>query len=186
MSTSSDVCLGAIRLASQEAGDNEQNPAVSTEAWNQFITNSYKLLYNMLVGAYGNDYYVATSYQFTTTNAQLYALPDGTPNFLNSSNTQAAKFYKLLGVDIQNNASLTGWADLKNLNFIDRNRGGYSNSPASWYAYTNLRYRVQGNNLFFSPLPQAGQQIKIWYVPPPTNLQYRLPGSSVSASNRSE
>jgi len=44
MSTSSQVSLGAMRLAAQEASDFENNPAISTEAWNQFLSQSYKRL----------------------------------------------------------------------------------------------------------------------------------------------
>lgn len=184
MSTSSNVCLGALRLAAQEESDNESNPAVATETWNQFITNSYKELYDMLVGAYGNNYHFATAYQFTTSNPQAYALPDGSPNFINVNGSQSAKFYKALGVDLQYSSSPSGWVSLTRLNFeVDRNKYSYPNTVTSWYGTSNLRYSIQGNNIYLTPPPQTGQLVRLWYVPAPTNLQYRLPASTVGASN---
>lgn len=183
MSTSSKVSLGAMRLAAQEASDLENNPAVSTEAWNQFISQSYKRLYDLLIAAYGNDYYVANTYQFSTSNAQSYPLPDGTSSFLDSTGAVAQKFYKLLGVDLQYSSSPSGWVTLKRFEFIERNKYAYPNTTVNWSSYTNLRYRLEGDNLFLIPVPQSGQPVRIWYAPAPTNLQFRLPGFSVSGSN---
>lgn len=183
MSTSSNISLGSLRQQAQETADLENNPAVSTEAWNSFITNSYKTLYDMLTSAYGNDYYLATTYQFTTTTAQQYNLPDGSPSYLDSSGNQAVKFYKLLGVDLQYSASPSGFVTLKRFEFIERNKYAYPNTAVNWYGYTNMRYRIEGNTLYLVPIPQAGQTVRMWYVPAPTNLQYRLQGATVNASN---
>ena len=98
MSTSSQVSLGAMRLSAQEASDFENNPAITTEAWNQFISQSHKRLYDSLIAAYGNDYYVAAAYQFTLSQAQGYQLPDGSPNFRDVNGNIAKKFYKLLSL----------------------------------------------------------------------------------------
>ena len=183
MSTSSAVSLGAMRLAAQEASDFENNPAIATEAWNQFISQSYKRLYDMLIGAYGNDYYIAAAYQFATTSAQSYALPDGSPKFRDVNGNIAQKFYKLLGVDLQYSASPSGFVTLKNFNFIERNKYAYPNTAVNWNGYSNLRYRVQGDNLFLVPIPQTGQTCQVWYAPAPTNLQFRLPGWTTVNSN---
>lgn len=183
MSTSSTISLGSLRAQAQEISDNENNPAISTEAWNSFITNSYKKLYDMLVGAYGNDYYVATTYQFTTANAQAYPFPDGTANFLDTTGSTAAKFYKLLGVDLQYSASPNGWLTMRRFEMIERNRYAMPNTQTNWVGYTNLRYRVQGNNIYLTPIPQTGQLVQLWYIPTPTNLQYRLQGGVTGSSS---
>lgn len=175
MSTSSQISLGSLRIQAQENADLENNYAVSTEAWNSFITNSYKDLYDKLVGAYGNDYYVATTYQFTTTSAQSYPFPNGSSNFTDTTGSTAAKFYKLLGVDLQYSASPGGWLTLRRYEMIERNRFAMPNTQTNWVGYTNLRYRVSGNNLYLAPIPQTGQLVQLWYIPTPTNLQYRLP-----------
>lgn len=183
MSTSSQVSLGAMRLAAQEASDFENNPAITTEAWNQFINQSYKRLFDLLVAAYGNEYHMAQAYQFTLSNVQMYALPDGSPNFRSVTGSIAPKFYKATGVDLQYSASPNGWVTIKNFEWIERNKFAYPNTTVNWSGYTNLRYRIQGNNLYIVPVPQVGQLAQLWYVPAPTNLQFRLPGYSVVGSN---
>ena len=42
MSTSSQASLGALRLQAQQRADMENNPAISTAEWNQYISQSYK------------------------------------------------------------------------------------------------------------------------------------------------
>lgn len=175
MSTSSDVSLGSLRLQAQQRADLENNPAVSTQEWNQYISQSYKELYDLLIAAYGNDYYVATTYQFTIGNSQFVTLPDGGTGFQNSSGTQAQKFYKLLGVDLQYSSSPNGWVTLKRFEFIERNKYANPNMAVTWTGMSNLRYRLEGNNLYFVPIPMAGQVAQIWYIPAPTSLQYQLP-----------
>ncbi len=183
MSTSSQVSLGAMRLAAQEASDLENNPSVSTEVWNQFISQSYKRLYDLLISAYGNDYYVAAAYQFNLTSAQSYSMPDGSPSFRDVNGNIAVKFYKLLGLDLQYQASPNGWVTLKNFQFIERNKFANPNTTVNWNGYSNLRYRIQGDALYIVPSPSQGQLAQAWYAPAPTNLQFRLPGYFVSGSN---
>ncbi len=174
MSTSSNVPLAVLRLQSKRRADLENNPFVSDPEWNDFITSSYKELYDKLVSAYGNDYYVAIPYAFNTGNSQFYPLPDGTPAFLNQNGAQAEKFYKLLGVDLQYSASPTGYVSLRRFEFIERNRYGTPNTAVNWNGYSNLRYRLEGDNLFLVPNPTTGQGVVAWYVPAPTNLQFTL------------
>jgi hypothetical protein len=183
MSTSSQVSLGALRLAAQEASDLENNPGISTEAWNQFISQSHKFLYDQLVGAYGNDYHIAKAYQFTLSNSQLYVLPDGSPNYRTVDGNIAPKFYKETGLDLQYSSSPNGWVTVKRFEWIERNKFALPNTTVNWNAQTSCKYTLQGNNLYIVPVPQAGQVMQLWYVPAPTNLQYRLPAWSVTASN---
>lgn len=182
MSTSSDASLGAIRIQAQQRSDLENNPAVSNPEWNGYISQSYKELYDLLVGAYNNDYYVATTYTFTTSNAQSYALPNGTPSFVDDNGNIAQKFYKLLGCDLQYQSSPSGWVTLKRFEFIERNKYAYPNVAVNWSGYTNMRYRIEGNNFFMIPIPMTGQAVRLWYIPAPTSLQYMLTGYSVGGS----
>lgn len=175
MSTSSNVSLGSLRLQAQQRADMENNPAIPNQEWNQYISQSYKELFDLLISAYGNDYHVATTYQFQVGQSQFVTLPDGTPSFQNSDGTQAQKFYKLLGVDLQYSSSPSGWVTLKRFEFIERNKYAYPNTAANWNGYSNLRYRLEGNNLMLIPIPMAGQTARIWYIPAPTSLQFQLP-----------
>lgn len=182
MSTSSDVSLGSLRQQAKFRADLENNPSVSDAEWNGYITNSVKELRDILISAYGNEYSVATTYQFNVGSSQLYPLPDGTPAFMNTSGAIAAKFYKLLGVDIQYSSSPNGWVTLKRFEFIERNKATFPNVAVNYIPYSNLRYRIEGNNLMFMPVPQSGQLMQVWYIPAPSSLQYTVPCATTLSS----
>lgn len=191
MSTSSQATLGAIRVQSQQRADLENNNSVSTPEWNQYISQSYKELFDILVGVYGNDYHVATTYQFSLNGSQLYNLPDGTPTFQNTDGTTAQKFYKMLGVDLQYSAAPGGYVSLRRFEFLERNKYAYPNSAINFNGYSNLRYRIEGDKLMFIPAPMGGQIAQLWYIPAPTSLQYMLPctttaGTSVLTLNNAD
>lgn len=183
MSNSSNVPLAVLRLQSQQRADMESNPFVSDPEWNSYITLGAKELLDKLVSAYDNDYRVATTWSFNTNSAQFYPLPDGTGAFTNDTGGVASKFYKLLGVDLQYSASPSGWISLRNFEFIERNKWAYPNTSVNWNGYSNLRYRLEGNNLFLVPIPMGGQAVRIWYVPAPTSLQLNLVASASVLSN---
>lgn len=171
-----------MRIQSQQRADLEQNAAVSDPEWNSYITNSRKRLYNMLVAAYGNDYFISSYYNFTLGNSQFYPLPTGAPTFIDADGNIAPKVFKLIDVDLQYSGTPSGWLSVKRFEEIERNKFGWSNVATTWLGYTNLRYRLSGTNLMFAPTPMSGQVARIRYIPAPTNLQYMLTGYSVSGS----
>lgn len=165
MATPGTVTLGDVRLAAKRRADMENASFVTDEEWNSYINASYKELYDLLIGSYGNDYFVAPPVQFTTDGtSQFYTLPDG------SSYNYAPALYKLLGVDLQANGNALQWIRLKPFNFSERNRFSPYGMQAL-YAYSNIRYRLNGNNIWFTPTPQAGLTVQLWYIPQPSNLE---------------
>jgi hypothetical protein len=111
------------------------------------------------VQKYGDNYYVASPLQFDCDgSSQQYALPNGT-NY-----DGADPFYKLLGVDLQLGNQQDSFVTLKPFNFSDRNRYAVPNFQ-SFYGVTNLRYRLNGDNIWFTPIPASNQTIQLWYVP---------------------
>jgi len=137
MSLSSQASLGAIRIQAKQRAGMENNPAISDQEWNSYISLSYKELYDLLVSAYGNDYYVQTPYQFQITGLNFYALP--------------SDHYKTLGCDLQFSASPTGWVTLKRFEFIDRNKGAYLNSAVTVSSLAQLWYIPEPTSLQFMP-----------------------------------
>lgn len=117
-----------------------------------YINQSYFELYDLLVAAYGNNYNVADPYQFTTNGTdEQFELPDD--------------FYKLLGVDLSLSGGTPGsWLTVKSFEFADRNRYSVPNFQA-FYGVTNLRYRLNGGNIWLTPTPASGQVVQLWYVP---------------------
>lgn len=126
--------LTQLTTRAQQEADMVNSSFVSSSEWTTYINQSYMELYGVVVQAYGNDYNVASPYSFVTdgTNSR-YALP--------------SDFWKLLGVDLQVQASNL-WVTLKPFTFAERNRFGLINSP----------------------VPMAGQTLRLWYVPTLTQL----------------
>lgn len=169
------VTLGSLRIQSQERADQLNSTFLSTSEWNRNIMGSYKELYDLLIAAYGTDYYVNTPVTFPTNGtSQLYALPDGSTSFTNGitgATLVPPAFYKLLGIDLQLSPGNPGsYVTIRPFNFADRNRYAVPNFQ-SFYGVTNLRYRLNANNLWLTPIPASGQTIQIWYIPRPSDIQ---------------
>ncbi len=163
---STTMTLLQVRTASKQRSDMVNSDFISDSEWDSYINQSYFELYDLLIQKYGNDYYVASPVTITLNGTDfLYPLPDGT---LYSA---APAFYKLLGVDLNLVGTNTpGTAvTVRAFNFADRNRYAVPNFQ-SFYGVTNLRYRLQGNNLWLTPTPSAGQTLKLWYIPRLTTL----------------
>lgn len=167
------VSLLDVMTAVREEADMVNSQFITETELVRFIQNSYKDLYNMLTTAYGEDYYCAIPVTIRTqNNNDVYDLPNGSNQFLdNNQNTiTPPAFYKLLGVDYQlspNNPQ--GYITLKTFPFSERNRFAIPNF-ASFWGFTNLRYRLRGNQIWFTPIPVSGQNVRIFYVPRPQNL----------------
>lgn len=180
------VTLGSLRIQSQERSDQLNSSFLSVSEWNRNIMGSYKELYDLLIAAYGTDYYVNVPVNFITTGTgQLYPLPDGVTQFYNSLTgalVTPPAFYKLLGIDLQLSPGNPGsYVTIRPFNFADRNRYAVPNFQ-SFYGVTNLRYRIEGTNLFLTPIPVGGQRIQIWYIPRPTDIQPEVICGTTSAS----
>jgi hypothetical protein len=152
------VSLGQVRQASKQRADMINSDFVTTQEWNSYINHSYTELYDILVQVYGDDYYVASPYQFTTDGRvpSLYPLPDD--------------LYKLTGVDLALSQAQNGYLTLKKFSFANRNKYIYGNTPVSFYGFIDMRYRLVGSNIELIPQPSANQQIRLWYIPRPTVL----------------
>lgn len=149
--------LGNLRLECQQRCNFENKPFVTTQEWNSMISQSRKELYDIILQKFGNDYYLAAPYTYTTSqNLQFYPLPDD--------------FYKLLGVEVAlNPGDPSSWVTIKKFEFIQRNLWNYPN-VYTFYGITNLRYRLEDNNLYIVPVPTGGETIRIWYAPRPNQL----------------
>lgn len=149
--------LGNMRLEAQQRCNFENKPFITTQEWNSMISQSRKELYDIIIQKFGNDYYLKTPYTYTTSqNLQFYPLPDD--------------FYKLLGVEVAlNPGDPSSWVTLKKFEFIQRNLWNYPN-VYTFYGITNLRYRLEDNNLYIVPIPTGGETLRIWYAPRPDQL----------------
>lgn len=155
--------LGNLRLEAQQRSDLIYSSNITTQEWNTYISNSYKWLYNLLLQKFGNDYFIANPYTYTTsgeidpdTQAQTFPLPND--------------FYKLARVEVAlNPQDPNSWITLKKFEAIQANLYNFPN-VYTFYGITNLRYRLWGSNLQIVPIASAGQTIRIWYSPRPDQL----------------
>lgn len=150
------MTLTELKNAVRQRSDMENSQFVKDTELTSYINQSYFELYDLLVQKYGDNYFVASPYSFTS---------DG----VNDEYTLPTDMYKLLGVDLALSNSTDSWVTIKPFNFAERNRYAVPNFQ-SFYGITNLRYRLMGNKLKFTPIPQANQQFRLWYVPRLTTL----------------
>lgn len=144
------MTLEELRDAAKQRADLVGSSFITDAEWNSYLNLSLYELYDLLIAAQPIGYY-ATSHTFTTTTASAYALP--------------ADFYELQGVDCASGGSTV---TLKPFQFAERNKyNGYAGTLATGDL---LRYTVLGSNIRFSPAPQAGQTITLWYAPKLTPL----------------
>ena len=150
------MTLTELKNAVRQRSDMENSQFVKDAELISYINQSYFELYDLLIQKYGDNYFVASPYSFTT---------DGT----SEDYTLPSDFYKLLGVDLALSNSTDSWVTIKPFNFAERNRYAVPNFQ-SFYGITNLRYRLMGNKIKFTPIPQANQQMRLWYIPRMTTL----------------
>lgn len=128
----------------------ENSSFVSDSEWNQYISESYAELYDILVQTQ-QDYHL-TEHQFTPSSSGTLDLP--------------SDFYKVRGVDKQIGSS---WVEVREFNFKDRNRNNNTFQSVSAYA-AGVKYRTLGNTLRFAPSEGATGTFRLWYVPLPAPL----------------
>lgn len=147
------ITLSELKTQSRHRADMENSEFVSDSELTSYINSSVSELHDILTQAYSSDYNIDL-YEFTTTNDQEdYDLP--------------SDFYKVRGVDAQLNGS--DWFTLTTFNFNERNR--FEKFGAwSLLGIASVRYRVVGDKLRFSTIPDKQTSLRLWYVPVATEL----------------
>lgn len=149
--------VGNMKLECIQRTNKEDSTLYTNQELNSMISQSYKELWDILAQKFGDDYFVASPYTYTTgQNVQLYPLP--------------ADFKALLGVEVAlNPQDPNSWITVRPFEFIQRNLWNYPN-VYTFYGVTNMRYRLNGSNIMIVPITQSGQTLRIWYVPRPNQL----------------
>lgn len=150
------MTLLQLRTAVRERADIVNSLFFTDSELNGYINQSLFELYDLLVESYGENYFVAPPHIITT---------DGTNQFYQLPND----FFKELGVDLLLNGQQESAVTVKQFNFADRNRYSIPNFQ-TFYGVTNLRYRLNGDYIWFTPIPAANQTLRLWYVPSLTTL----------------
>lgn len=151
------VSLGYLRAQAQLRCDRFNSNFVSQQEWNSYITEARKQLYNILTQCFGDEYFSSSNYTYTLAGqVQSYPLP--------------SDFYKLTLCEIAlNPGDANSWVTLRQFNWNQKNLWNYPN-VYTFYGITNIRYRLNGNNIYLVPIPSGGQTLRIWYIPRPSVL----------------
>ncbi len=143
------VTLLELRTQARQRADMVGSNFVSDSELTGYINSAIAELYDLLVVNYGEEYFTSATPQSISVLAgtDVYALP--------------ATFYKLSGID-----TLVGsrWVDIKKYQMRQRNR------TQEGTLIKDVRYRMLGSNLRFTPTPTANHSVRLWQVPAPTKL----------------
>lgn len=147
------ITLLELRTQARQRADQEDSTFVTDSELTSYVNSSIAELHDILVQAYGSDYFLAETSFTTVADQNSYSLP--------------ADFYKVRGVDIRLNGS--DWFTIRKFKFNERNK--YSDFGAwTLLGVSAARYRVMGSNIRFTPSPDGAYEVKLWYVPVATKL----------------
>jgi hypothetical protein len=152
-----ETTVGAIKTRARQRTDRVGSDFFTESELTSEVAASYKELYDLIIQKFGDDYFFADPYEFTTDGTnETYDLPED--------------FYKLFGVDLSlTSGNPDGWIRLKQFTKAERARYAVPNFQ-SFYGITNLRYRLRGDTIWFTPRPMAGQKIRLLYAPRPADI----------------
>jgi hypothetical protein len=136
-----------MRLRARRYADMEQSQFVTDSEVNDYLNDSLADLYDQLVAAYGEDYYMASQVVTTLANVSTYTLPTA--------------FYKLSGV-VRVDQSVT---PERNMGTLDRWERLETFQVSNSLNFNYPRYRIVANTIQFSPTPAAGLTIRLFYIP---------------------
>lgn len=128
-----------------------------------WINQGKKELEDLLVGAFGEDYFASSlSWSVTASNVENYSL----------SVLTTGTFYKLMGVDYRNGSL---WADMDPYTFKERNNYQTAASqPTLSPNGSRYRYRIIGSNINIKPAPTVGSVFQIHWTPQQVNMSSTL------------
>lgn len=143
--------LLALRTRAKQRANMENSSFLSTAEWNENINYAISELRDIIVSKVGDDYFATSQSISLISGTESYALP--------------ATFYKILWVEILGDDGY--YTKLKRYEISEQNQGG---NPLS--AFTpDIRYRVIGDNLHFTPSRViGGRTARLWFVPLITEL----------------
>ena len=155
------VSLNELRSQVRYRSDMVNSQFITDAELDDYINSSTAELYDILIQKFGNDYYLSSSTTALVNGTAAYDLPDD--------------FYKLVGVDYQLSSSDS--IALKQFNFNERNLSDNIN-----LYYRDLRYRLRGSQILFTPVPATTDNFVLWYIKNPVKLEQIAVTSTAEAA----
>ena len=155
----------------RQRADMESNDFVSDLEVQTYINAGLAELHDILIQTYGQDYYVSNATFNTVAGTDTYPINSST------SGPNISNFYKLRGMDAKVNGA--DYFTLRPFNFNERNV--YQNW-GSWslLGLTNIRYRMVGDNIVFTPQPDNVTEVKVWFIPTAQQFDSATPATSTT------
>ena len=155
----------------RQRADMESNDFVSDLEVQTYINAGLAELHDILIQTYGQDYYVSSATFNTVAGTDSYPINSST------SGPNISNFYKLRGMDAKVNGA--DYFTLRPFNFNERNV--YQNW-GSWslLGLTNIRYRMVGDNIVFTPQPDNVTEVKVWFIPTAQQFDSATPATSTT------
>lgn len=129
------------------------DPFVTDTELTGYVNDSIAELYDELLKLDPSRYRTASS---------NIAVVSGTGSYDISS--AAATFYQLLGVEVADSRSSTGWVNLDRYNFDERNDYELLTEK------TDARYELRGGYLYLHPVPTWSANVRLIFIPVPVAL----------------
>lgn len=156
------VTLASLRDQTRQRADMQNSEFVSNAELNVYLNNSAWELYDVVVSRFEDQFIFTDS---VTGLPPTYTITDVNQNWF----TLPANFYKLRGVDRQQNQSTDNWFTLSRWNFAERNNFITRGLRSYWGAST-ASYRVLGNKVQILPQGDSAGTYRLWYVPKMTEM----------------
>lgn len=139
--------LTELRTDARQRADMENSTFVSDTEATRYINLGVSKLYDLLLQARGDEYYMQRMDFTTTAGEELYPLP--------------SNFYKLIAVDINDGASVFSAKPLE----FQSERNTYQENAGWGRGFFPVKYMLQSSHIRFFPAPSSSHTITLWYVP---------------------
>lgn len=143
--------LAQLRTRARERANMENSTFVTDAEFNMYINYSITSLRDKMIAKAGEEYFADIEPYTLVDGQEAYALP--------------ADFYKILSLQIK--ADNNNYYAIKRFEYAEQSVGSYP----LYYSLPDLRYRIRGDSLVFTPsLSIGGRQLRLIYVPLPPQL----------------
>lgn len=149
------VTISDLETRARRAADMEASNYVTSAEVRGYVNDGLTELWDLLVGAYGEDYFLQQSTFTLSSASETVTLP--------------TDFYKLRGVDLA--LSGTDYLPVNKYGWRRRNRGTWYPGGAHVGTFADVEYRLEQGKVRFTPSVGGTYNGRFWYVPTSPVLQ---------------
>lgn len=156
------VTLSSLRTQVRERADMQNSLFVSDTEVDLYINNSAWELYDIVVSKFEDQFVYTDS---ITGLPPTYTISNTSENWF----TLPTNFYKLRGVDRQQDPGNDTWFTLAKWNFAERNNFLDRGVRALW-GTSRACYRILGNKVNILPQADSAGTYRLWFIPKMTTI----------------